>query len=215
MDGQDKVTYNHFDSYPTGLGCEVMRAIKYMNMDDITKKKIGDIVLVQEGEEVSPSIKAKIKNRIKPNLNVSLRSEDDVYCLMRNAQGKLDRYLEIGVMIDSSSFLLDSLFCEWAYIANIDTGKLEVYRGFNKKPAVGRYGNILESKPSHREAEYYGVALIAEIPFEKIRILSLELIEQLCSRIENAVDYDENHEEYPDDFGPEATGMKEFVADYS
>ena len=54
------------------------------------------------------------------------------------------------------SFLSDSLFCEWAYIINLDDEVFEVYRGFNKNPnAPGRYA----SKQCDSE-KYYGVELI-------------------------------------------------------
>lgn len=85
-------------------------------------------------------------------------------------------------------FLIDSLFCEWAYIINLDSGKLEIYHGFNHDPdALGRYAsqNIPRnwSGISHMvvvgpngEAEpvdwkpktYYGVALAQEVPLSDI-----------------------------------------------
>ena len=34
-------------------------------------------------------------------------------------------------LVDSRQFAADSLFCEWAYVVDLDKGQLEVYRGFN------------------------------------------------------------------------------------
>lgn len=44
-------------------------------------------------------------------------------------------------MIDSSHFLLDSLYCEWGYILNLDTKMLEVWRGWQTtSDPDNRYG---------------------------------------------------------------------------
>ena len=64
------------------------------------------------------------------------------------------------------SFLYDSLFCEYAYIINLDTKKLEFYKGFNKNPnARGRYANKYAFENDKR---YCGVALVKQIPLSKI-----------------------------------------------
>ena len=69
-------------------------------------------------------------------------------------------------MIDSHAFLADSLFCEWAYVINLDNSQFEVYRGFNQDPmAPGRYASC--SIPDSNG--YCGVALIREVPLDTIR----------------------------------------------
>ena len=76
-------------------------------------------------------------------------------------------------MNDSKNFLSDSLFCEWAYIINIDTNCLEIYQGFNEdESAPGRYASL--KKDCDGDRKYYGVALLIEISFDKIRLMSTE-----------------------------------------
>ena len=35
---------------------------------------------------------------------------------------------------DNLEFACDSLFCEWAYVVDLDKNTFEVYKGFNKEP---------------------------------------------------------------------------------
>ena len=74
---------------------------------------------------------------------------------------------------DSNDFLIDSLFCEYAYIINLDKNVLEFYRGFNKdKNAKGRYASLISkwnaSDPNMNGEDYYGVKLVQEIPLQDI-----------------------------------------------
>jgi hypothetical protein len=75
-------------------------------------------------------------------------------------------------MADAHDFLLDSVFCEYAYIVNLDDMTLEFYGGFNDKkfPAGvgGRYA-AMQQPPIKRadgtihQSEYYGVVLMDAI----------------------------------------------------
>ena len=173
VDGQDKIMYNHWDSYIDGLGQTVMEFIKETSDEEL--KKIADNIVLVDGDKTPTTAQKKaVRDFEKANgtvvsdISVSTRTLDDWYCLLRNAQGELEMYKKgLEYMISSESFLQDSLFCEYAYIINIDTGMLEVYFGFNKEPdAAGRYAKF---KAKDYNDEYYGVALVKEIPFDEIR----------------------------------------------
>jgi len=159
---KDTISYNHYDSNPSGLGNKVANFLKeFTNIDDI-KKIIGDIKLVQESSKPTEEQKKEVMAFGLCDLDVSSRSSDDWYCLLRNSQGDLSVYTKgLNYMIDGHEFLADSLFCEWAYIINLDTEELEIYRGFNKDAnACGRYAYLTRKK----EYEYFGVVLERTIP---------------------------------------------------
>lgn len=161
--GQDKVTYNHCDSYPSGLGQAVLDAIGNIAWDDpAVRKNIEDIRVVNEGSKPTPEdVKAL---EVYTNMSVSNRSTDDWYCIMREMQGDLLAYLSVGVMTNGLAFLRDSLFCEYAYIVNVDEGTLEFYVGFNKdRNAAGRYAAL-----APENEEYAGVRLAQTIPIADI-----------------------------------------------
>lgn len=175
IDGQDKVGYNQFDSYPSGKGVDILEFIRDNEIQDIVAAA-RRIIMVSD--EVKPTPEQIEECKAFTDLSVSEQSTSDWYCLTRNAHGYLEPYTKGGLryMLDSHEFLADSLFCEWAYIINCDAGTLEVYRGFNKKPsALGRYGKLQE-KPWKNERtgemvvpEYYGVVLVAEEPLKTLQ----------------------------------------------
>lgn len=163
-DGVEKIAYNHFDSYPEELGVDMLkyacRPVEALTADFNDTEMIDD--------EVPPTDEQieRCHEHESVNLDVSEGKDTDWYCLLRDVQGKLQETAEVGFMIDYSAFLEDSLFCEWAYIVNLDTKKLEVYRGFQKgKPGEGRYAELIcaYSQETYKEGEkYYGVGLLKE-----------------------------------------------------
>ena len=132
---------------------------------------------------------------------VSEGSLKDWDCLLYGAQGKPAYYaanskfsftkyyggkmetVEVDIgdnpcrhMVDDHDFLAASLFCEWAYIINVDTGKLEVYKGFNVDPeAPGRYAALKEE-----DGDYRGVKLVAEFDLDTIGELGKGKFCQVC-----------------------------------
>lgn len=159
--GIDKTTYNHFDSYPDCLGSDML---EYCSKHDVeTMKKIYDnIYLVNESDKPTQKDIDLCLAAGWYDGNVSRQTTEDWYCLLRNTQGNLsayDSYMDGKLpMIDNHHFIEDSLFCEYAYIINLDTEKLEFWKGFQKYPQNGnRYGNVKDNGyyPCHLIKEYY------------------------------------------------------------
>lgn len=122
-DGIEKIGYNHFDSYPTGLGNDVLNYLYNKNLPYMIN--------------------------VFYSIDLNEDAMNDVF-----DNGKFNTSFP-----NRKSVLGDSLFCEWAYIINLDTKKLEVYRGFNKdKNAEGRYAHL----KNNGNSKYYGVKLIYE-----------------------------------------------------
>jgi len=169
VNGKTKVTYNHFDSYPSGVGLDVLEFAEGNTWSDLTDMAEGIEMLEQESNP-SEELKEKAKQLGIYDDKVGLQTDGDLYCLLHGAQGNLDTYAKLGAMVDDESFLGDSLFCEWAYIINVDDGVLEVYIGGNKKPdQEGRYAHFEEvDPPGYREEIYYGVVLVKEYPLDDL-----------------------------------------------
>ena len=172
IDGKDKVMYNHFDSYPACLGKKVADFIAGTT-DNELRGIAENLVMVDEDSKPTVEQKKAIRDFEKKhgvvvsNTSVASRSLDDWYCLLREAQGEPELYKKgLEYAVDSDEFLKCSLFCEYAYIINVDAGALEVYFGFNKNPnAKGRYARFKSS-----DVELYcGVKLVKEYPFDAVR----------------------------------------------
>ena len=160
VDGQTKVTYNHFDSYPEGLGKDTVQKIAELlaKHDKLSLIRLAsDIRLLDESEKPSEEMKDKLREYT--DLTVS----NDWYCLFRSAQGKIDAYLNIGYMPDGNDFLKDSLFCEYAYIINLDDFTFECYEGFQHDlHDKGRYASKTP------DGDYYPVKLVGTFPLDNI-----------------------------------------------
>jgi len=168
IDGEDKISYNHSDSYPDWLGKSfVKQARKLAKVPDLADKVRKLQMVDQNDTPTQEQLESLKKAGIVPNLNVGNQSENDWYCLLRDNQGDLIQTLKTGIAIDSGPFIVDSLFCEYAYIINLDTRKVEFYRGFQEaKHGFGRYGHLKETYSSG--STYWGCKLVGEFPLDNI-----------------------------------------------
>lgn len=165
--GDEKLAYNHWDSYPSGLGVDTLKFLRETDVDAL-KERAGHLLLVDP--ESTPSKEERQHLAKYSNLSVSEQTDEDWYCLLRENQGNYEETLEAGVMIDGSDFPLDSLFCEWAYIIDLDHEMLEVYKGFQNEPhKAGRFAErASEGRDAYGGAKYYPVALVAAYPLREL-----------------------------------------------
>lgn len=141
INGETKVAYNHFDSYPDAVGADVVDFLAD------TYKKLGpaDALawLREKATAFAPTKTEKptpddIVRLAKYARQRDLDSDVEWYDLLRNAQGDLGKALDAGVFEDARYHLDDGLFCEHAYIVNLDEETLEYYEGFFKfNPRTG------------------------------------------------------------------------------
>jgi hypothetical protein len=184
---ETKISYNHFDSYPSGLGIQILEFIKdvnELNGWDRLKQRVQKLVMVNDDDKPTP---AQIKEYDKlgySDTGVGGKIEHKLdmtwYQLLRQTQGStwLNELLEGKVkhQIDSAGFIKDSLFCEWGYILNLDKMILEVYKGFNDKPQLK--GNRYTFEPGcdtpYKDGNYYSSRLI-----KKFKLLELKSKEDI------------------------------------
>lgn len=213
----DKVTYNHSDSYPSWLGKRIYQFI-VQTTDEEMEEAFDRIELVEEGRD-TPSGEAVRACRALSivDTGVSEQSEEDWYCALRGAQGRplfyvrgahvetrfhsyetgetVERTIDVDDnplrwMIDGHDFLADSLFCEYAYIINLDTKRLEFYVGSNQDGnATGRYAKEWEPTSQGREPEYRGVRLVWDPLLKTVREMTEEEFVEKAQECEGEPDF--------------------------
>ncbi len=131
LDGKTYAAYNHFDSYPDGLGEEVVDFCHSLSPRkwETLKKNLKKIKWIKKGSKPTPE-EQKLYEKYA-DLNVGEQSLGDWYCLLRDFQGveglKAILNGKLKHWTNDADFLKDDTWCEYAYVINVDTKKLVFY----------------------------------------------------------------------------------------
>jgi hypothetical protein len=162
--GETKVAqYGQWDGYPSGNGAIVLDFLHSTDFNEF-KKKLNKVIFVNGNKE------KEIQNWLKSigsdngwltGEQSKLYQEKYPYLTRDNGANILQMIMdgeedEIWVT-NSTEFAGDSLFCEWAYLIDLDKNKLEVYEGFNKEPLTiqDRFFNLTD-----KDSEYYPIRMV-------------------------------------------------------
>ncbi|MCP2339233.1 hypothetical protein [Actinomadura rupiterrae] len=167
-DGVEKTTYNHSDSYPGGVGIQVLGWLRAARDSlDAVRERVTALRVV--GPDEKPTAEDIERLARYADTGVSSRRLDDWYVLLRETQGDPHAILDAGVIEDASEFPLDSLFAEWGYVIDLDAETFEVYRGFqDHSHSRGRFAGRGTAKHTNLTAGYYPVALAASWPLSAL-----------------------------------------------
>jgi hypothetical protein len=171
IEGEEKFAYNHFDSYPSCLGAELLEHVRGADLDDLREKSRA-LQLVTD--ETPPTLEQQERMVALGAYDgaVSTGRPTEWYSLLRNTQGDPELTLKAGLMEDGHEFAIDSLFCEWAYVIDLDAGQFEVYEGFQKSAHDrGRFADRADPGLLNGSADgrtYYPVALVAQWPLDAL-----------------------------------------------
>lgn len=126
------VQYNHFDSYPTGLGERIVEDLNKWKKDSPEEwiKRLGEVLEEVEviNEEGNPEA---TEEQIKYCNDWGCKYNDDNkewYFVLHSLQGDVLSYLKgFKYFLNAGEeWLNDGLFCEWSYIFNLDKKTLEI-----------------------------------------------------------------------------------------
>lgn len=155
-EGKTKIAqYGQWDGYLSGQGITVLNFLRILGEDNNAKEK-----LLKEHKEsgwARENVKGflHLKNlslkTFKENVNkISFFNEEELKLLNENVEKTFQErpYLSRDVaasilwevakgnvdkLINNEEFAADSLFCEWAYVIDLDKNTFEIYKGYHKQ----------------------------------------------------------------------------------
>ena len=183
--------YGQWDGYPTGVGQTIVEFLMEKLNLELFEKALGECTFLSNDE-----VRGRWEEAgAKPGNNlVSMHIADKFKSLYpelsRDTGAEVLELIQTGEareLVDSSSFAADSLFCEYAYVVDMDNKVLEIYEGFNTKQLTpaDRFHNINSARDISHNTEYEPVKLCKAIPFDELTPSTMQELEnELSSRDE-------------------------------
>lgn len=164
--------YGQWDGYPEGQGATILNFLKTNDLNRFSEQ-LENVRFTTEEDEKNvnkflESIGSKdgwmnMEQAAKYHLAYPYNSRDIGGQILELIHESTDDEI---VLVDSTDFAQDSLFCEWAYVVDLDNRKLEVYKGFVKEQPDhpnSRFGNQLTS-----DTNYYPIQLAGEFDIDNL-----------------------------------------------
>jgi hypothetical protein len=138
VDGQYKIAqYGQWDGYPSGQGLTALafcRTIVDQAARQAFAEKLRATAFVTD-EDIE-AINAELKATYTGSFKHPMRGEGGKYQQFSRDRGatilRIVADAEPGIKLQNSiGFAGDSLFCEFAYVVDLDKGTFEVFKGFN------------------------------------------------------------------------------------
>jgi hypothetical protein len=155
--------YGEWEGFPVGAGHKILDFLRVFDRDAflrrldttryITTDELRACYLAcgaTAGTPFSVSVSQQFERRF-PSLDRTMGAEILAYLLM--IPGEI-------LLKDAIAFAADSLLCEWAYVLDFDTNRLEVYHGGNTEalPPDARFAWL--DTPAHCQDNYHPVRLV-------------------------------------------------------
>lgn len=140
LNGEYKVAqYGQWDGYPSGQGITALKFLRDLDRDSFVAKVAAARWITDEEAEALGSRWKETHGHLSRDHGAKILK------LVTDA----DAGIQLGNGLD---FAADSLFCEWAYVIDLDKNTFEVFKGFNEQPlAEGERFAFLSGKA---EREY-------------------------------------------------------------
>lgn len=163
--------YGQWDGYPEGQGVSVLAFLsKKTNIKNL-KKALSKVRFYDENNKKDKEfLDAYEKNAATWSNEPDNRTPEQIHWYNTYISRDLGSEILYNVanseddeilLQDSSDFAGDSLFCEYAYVIDLDKNVLEVYNGFNHKSLneKERFYSVPIDCPKSETPKYYQVTL--------------------------------------------------------
>lgn len=168
--GETKVAqYGQWDGYPEGQGQTILKFLLSLDKEGFEKfkERVNQLRWHTKEEEAKMEAMSSEEWLEKyPYLSRDVGGkilEAIFYNKITVGSQFLGNAREISVNVESltnsEDFAEDSLFCEWAYVIDLDKNTFEVYEGFNKEPLAETERFYRKFFKLTEEDKYYPVRL--------------------------------------------------------
>lgn len=137
-EGKTRVAqYGQWDGYPEGQGKTILGFLKKSDLDLFRKrlKKVSFLSRKAISKKWQECM-VKVKDQWDEGMTADL-FRDKYPELSRDTGSEVLQLIYTGKankLIDNSDFIYDSLWCEWAYVIDLDKKVLEVYSSYCQNP---------------------------------------------------------------------------------
>ena len=141
QDQQTRIAqYGQWDGFPDGQGITILTFLQDTSNIKKLKQIIPNIRFEKEQDIKDKKEFAKSLGSTNGCLNYKQAALYDIQYPLENPNlgaGVLNKLLEYNIsseiiLVNSESFAQESLFCQWAYVIDLDKNTLEVYKGLNR-----------------------------------------------------------------------------------
>lgn len=131
------LSYSHCDSYPSFMLKEMAELIVFLKKRNLLAKLGKKVALLKKVKEYKECSDKEFEKYSKYCGDLLGHKSKEYYNLLRSLQGtgwiKEIALGNLNIYINDNYFITDIFSCRWAYIINLDTHKLEIYKNGRKK----------------------------------------------------------------------------------
>lgn len=153
--GEYKIAqYGQWDGYPSGQGVTVLEFIRNIVDSNLVNEfayKVKNCRWITEEEAATIEEDRNWPNKY-PELSRDAGAE--ILQMVMNSENGL-------VLANSIDFAADSLFCEWAWLIDLDSGIFEAYEGFNQTKPLTEKDRFFFLVEKERKG-YHPIVKVAE-----------------------------------------------------
>jgi len=153
--------YGQWDGYPSGQGETVLKFLQSCDLKSFTEQ-VSKLKEFTTEEVMALCVECGADDKGDMDHEASKTFYSKYPYLSRDAGATILQMIADdtvdGVRL-YTGFAGDSLFCEWAYVIDLDNNRLEVMKGFQTEPNKDRFAEFFEE--NDRDTQYYPVALKA------------------------------------------------------
>lgn len=163
--------YGQWDGYPSYTGINILKFLRTMDKNKfIEKLKNTKFITKQDYHNYWMELGIDIEKEKLVDISTSNKFDELHPTLSRdmgfNVLNFINESDDIVNLWNDYTFAKNSLFCEWAYLINLDENTLEVYKGFNKTKLTKEDRFYFDGYVS--DSEYYPIKLVKTYSLDEL-----------------------------------------------